>query len=120
MTRVGDALYRLLLRAFPASFRRRHGDEMQAQFQAQRQALRARPVALATLWVRAASDALWHGLTVRRESAGPIGGTSMAFVEDLRFAVRGFRRDRGVTAVIVIIQIRLGSACASAPEARAR
>jgi putative ABC transport system permease protein len=112
MTRFGDLLYRLLLRAFPASFRRRHGDEMQAQFEVQRQLLAARPVALAALWVLAAADALWHGVTLRRVDAKPahrsIGGTStggaaMALIEDLRFAIRGFRRDRSVTAVIVII-----------------
>ena len=33
MTGPGDALYRLLLRAFPPSFRLRHGDQMLAQFQ---------------------------------------------------------------------------------------
>lgn len=106
MTRFGDALYRLMLHAFPPSFRRRHGEQMLAQFQAQRQSLSTRPVALATLWIRAGADTLWHGLALRREGAArsrPIGGAAVAFSSDVRYAVRGLRRDRGVTAVIVTI-----------------
>jgi hypothetical protein len=126
MTWLGNAFYRLMLRAFPSSFRRRHSEQMLAQFQAQRQSLRTRPLALATLWARAAVDALWPGLALRREvavsthratsrsrqargwtaaskSSRSIGGTAMAFIHDLRYAVRGFRRDRGVTAIIVTI-----------------
>ena len=104
MTSVGDVLYRVLLRAFPAAFRGRHGAQMLGQFQAQRASLRGRPVALASLWLRAAVDTVWHGLVLRREdgAAARVRGTG-AVVQDLRYAVRGLNRDRGVTVTIVAI-----------------
>jgi len=43
MIRPDDAIYRLLLRAFPAPYRRRLGDAMLAQMPAQRRALHGRP-----------------------------------------------------------------------------
>ena len=104
MTRPGDALYRLLLRAFPPSFRLRHGDQMLTQFRAQRAAVRGRPVALLKLWARAIADALAHGLSVRRELAARDRRPRANLVgAGLRDAARRLRRDRGVTAVIVAI-----------------
>ena len=103
MTPFGDALYRLLLRAFPPAFRRRHGEQMLAQFQAQRAALRSRPLARLSLWRRALVDALVHGMTVRREQSARDRGRALPFGADLRDAARRLRRDPGVTAIIVAI-----------------
>jgi predicted permease len=104
MTSIGDALYRLMLRAFPSPFRRRHGERMLEQFQAQRASLRGRPVALAGLWLRIAVDALWHGLLLRREAGATARlGVAGAVVQDVRYAIRAFRRERGVTITIVAI-----------------
>ncbi|HET9370224.1 MAG TPA: ABC transporter permease, partial [Vicinamibacterales bacterium] len=106
MTRLGDALYRVVLIAFPRQFRRHHGEAMAAQFRARREALAGRPVALAALWTRAMGDALWHGISVRRERR--LDGSRLSrlpgerFRQDLRFAWRGIVRDRGVTAVVVL------------------
>jgi putative ABC transport system permease protein len=103
-----DALYRLILVAFPLDFRRRHGADMQAHFRAQRTALAGRPLVLAALWVHAIVDAVANGLTVRR------GGSTTArnrrlhwnpaeqFLKDLQYAARGLRRDRGMTTVVVL------------------
>ncbi len=65
MTRLGDVAYRLILRAFPTAFRRRHGADMIQQFGEQRRAVRGRPLQIAILWLRAVSDALGHGLALR-------------------------------------------------------
>ena len=105
MTRLGDALYRMLLLAFPSSFRRRHGVAMLDQFRQQRGLTRGRPVAAVTLWFRAASDAVRHGLAVRREARRYrwFGGSRMTMLDDVRHAARGWRRAPAVAATIVTI-----------------
>lgn len=86
-------LYPLLLRCFPASFRRRFGDDMAALF-ADRHAAARRlgRTAVALLWIRTIADVVRHGLSerlaVRRTHA-----TSLAGVwHDVGFAVRSLRR----------------------------
>jgi hypothetical protein len=78
MSRIGDAVYRVVLRLFPSAFRMRRGQDMTMHFARQREALRGRPLALAELWIRALLDALWHGL-----------GQRIVF----SFALREFRLD---------------------------
>lgn len=53
---------------------------MLAQFQAQRVSLRGRPVALASLWLRAAVDTVWHGLVLRREDGAAARSRSAGIV----------------------------------------
>ena len=104
---VGDAVYRLVLAAFPANFRARYALDMETQFRAQRLRLRRRPVALTMLWARAVADALANGFALRR-GRPPSGGRRSrrmpgeTFLQDLRYAARGLRRDRAVTAVVVL------------------
>jgi predicted permease len=105
---LADGLYRLALVAFPRDFRRRHGADMQAQFRAQRALLARRPLALAALWIRAMLDAVANGLAVRRGRSAPAGDRRLRrmpgerLLQDVRYAARGLRRDRGVTAVVVL------------------
>jgi predicted permease len=103
MTRLGDALYRLILRMFPRTFRQHHGDAMLEQFRAQRAALGGRPVAIAGLWLRAMFDALRHGIAQRFEertrrsvlrSVGDWAG-------DLRKSVRTLRRQPAFTLTAI-------------------
>jgi hypothetical protein len=111
MTTPGDALYRLILRAFPRSFRERYGRPMEAQFRAQRASLGFGPDRRVLLWARAIVDAIVHGWAVRRD-AYVAGRTSrptpalarawLAFPQDLRFACRGLLRARAMTTVIVL------------------
>ena len=110
MIRAGDALYRLILRVFPAAFRRRHGEAMIAQFRAQRRALGSRPRALSALWVRAIADAGAHGLACRLESGHPRGGDLMtALRHDLWHAWRTLWRRRGATlAIVLVLAIGIG------------
>jgi predicted permease len=63
--RRGDAIYRLMLRLFPETFRRRHESDMVEQFAEQRRACSGHPLRTSKLWVRAASDVLRHGLALR-------------------------------------------------------
>jgi hypothetical protein len=106
--RLADAIYRVILLSFPSSFRQRHGAGMREQFHAQRTLLRRRPLALAALWARSAGDAMWHGLALRRhrdDRSQPGRRSAMltgAFMQDVRYAVRGLGRARGLTTVIVL------------------
>ncbi|HUF46360.1 MAG TPA: ABC transporter permease [Vicinamibacterales bacterium] len=111
MTRLGDAFYRFILLAFPARFRRRHGDAMVTQFRAQRRAVRGRPVAAATLWARALVDAARHGLTARVD--GPFRGLrgvsgpdrfapADVLAQDVRNGLRSLARSRGFVALSVL------------------
>lgn len=111
MTRLGDALYRLVLLAFPRPFRQRYARQMADQFRAQRASLGTAPLARFVLWTRATFDALSHGSAVRREAyaAGlavrrrSIAASAwLALPQDVRFAARGLARARGLTIVIVL------------------
>jgi predicted permease len=85
-------VYRLLLRCFPASFRRRFGDDMAALF-ADRHAAARRlgRTAVAMLWIRTIADVVGHGLSERR-AVRRTEGTSLAGVwQDVGFALRSSR-----------------------------
>jgi predicted permease len=110
MTRIGDALYRLVLLVFPAAFRRRHGDAMLAQFRAQRRAVGGRPVALGALWLRGVLDATQHGLACRLERRPSFGGHHLrALPEDLWQTWRGMASRPGATiATVIVLAIGIG------------
>ena len=110
MSRVGAALYRLILLAFPAAFRRRHGAAMVAQFSAQRRAVRGRPLALAALWLRGVLDATTHGLACRLESRRSPGGHRMhALRQDVWQTWRGIVSRPGATiATVLVLAIGIG------------
>jgi len=107
MRGLGDGVYRLLLYTFPASFRRRHGVRMLEQFRDQRRLTHGRPVAATTLWIQAVADAVRHGLAVRRDARRRprFAGTRSTMIDDIRYAVRGWRREPAVTAIIVLILV---------------
>ncbi|MEZ5320461.1 MAG: ADOP family duplicated permease, partial [Vicinamibacterales bacterium] len=112
-----DACYRVCLFAFPRAFRDRHGAAMTAEFARQRAAIGRRPLALVRLWIRAAGDALWHGMSVRREApsrgaparssrTGRAGWPSVrleAWWHDLRYGARSLRRTPGLSLAVVLI-----------------
>ncbi|HET9371317.1 MAG TPA: ABC transporter permease [Vicinamibacterales bacterium] len=120
---LGDAIYRVLLFAFSGDTRRRTGDDMALQFADERRQLAGRPIALLRLWVRAAADALWHGLLdragVRTTLSFPVRSTNMdelrpgrvsrgaaflreAITRDVRLAVRRLRLAPGFTLVAAL------------------
>ena len=119
--RPGDALYRLLLRAFPPHIRDAHGEDMVRAFALQRR-LTGGSIALVSLWVRACVDAMRHGIGARwrraevttphRRGLGAASRRSAQFLleaswRDARFAVRGLSRTPTVT-VVAIIALALG------------
>jgi putative ABC transport system permease protein len=104
MTRLGDACYRLVLLAFPPSFRRRHGPAMLEQFRAQRRAVQGRPMAIASLWLRALVDGLRHGIACRIETPRVNGGDTVRTIrQDLRHTWRVIRSRPGATAATVMV-----------------
>jgi predicted permease len=114
--RLGNALYRFLLRAFPPHIRDAHGEDMVRTFALHRRHTRGR-VALVLLWVSASVDAIRHGLGARlrrtevtahhRQLPGTATRASVWFLlevlwRDVRFAIRGLSRTPTVTAVAII------------------
>ncbi len=106
MRPLGDWCYRLILLAFPAEFRRRHGLAMLEQFREQRGQCGRRRLALAGLWLRAVGDALRHGLALRWERSPLKPGFRPTmrgrWLADIRDAVRLVARRPATTAVSVI------------------
>ena len=109
---IGSAIYRALLRAFPADVRAERGDEMARQFDDERRACARRPLALAALWLRAAVDALWHGLLERWSVAAPVSErasrTTMTFTDP---AASGSTRLRTMThwPAALVADLRIGA-----------
>jgi predicted permease len=116
MTRLGDAVYRLMLRLFPAAFRRRHASDMVAQFAEQRRALSGRPLDGSILWARAVSDVLRHGLALRatafkargavacvRSNLHRIWRHALPRKTEIRQALRSLRRSPWYSLTVVTV-----------------
>ncbi len=115
---VTDRRYRWLLRLYPRAFRERYGAEMAADAAAMLAAAprRRRPA----LWAGLARDALVQALAVRRERRAETraarrdrpfhsqGEHMHSIVQDLKLAMRGFVRQPGFTAS-VILTLALGT-----------
>ncbi len=86
-----DRMYRWLLRAFPAEFRGDFGDQMTEDFRDQRAEAVSRR-SLARIWLRTTVD------IVRRAPREHLD----VLVRDAGYAVRLFRRRRGMTACALI------------------
>src|SRR5580693_6276124 len=83
-------MYRALLHLYPASWQAEYATEMCAVFD-RRRLLATNFVALALLWVDALADLLWNSAAVHLD----------LFRQDVRYAMRAFRRTPGfaITAV---------------------
>jgi predicted permease len=116
MMRLQDRAYQLVLCAFPAAFRRRHGAEMAEHFAYRRSIVAARPMAAGWLWMRALSDALGNGLALRLADLN-LPKLAAALVStlgrgirpmtprnsDLRQALRSLRKSPWYSATVVAV-----------------
>jgi putative ABC transport system permease protein len=98
--------YRLLLFAFPAEMRREFGDEMAAMFASQIDGTPSRGGRV-RLWIRAVADALSNGAAVRfagtpRPRRFRWRSLMRAFVHDVKYALRRFAGQPGLTFVVVL------------------
>lgn len=96
----------LLLRAFPRSFRERHGPAMTATFMEAWRVVADAPLRTRALfWTRTASDHVVQGLAVRMSGGGVLQAsraTGVGFATDLLLAVRALRRAPGFVALVVV------------------
>lgn len=97
-------MYRLLLRAFPREFRRQFGTDMTALFaERRRDARRAGAGQYLAFWSRTLIDITRHGVAERRAMKRKRGESPMrSFFQDMRFALRLFRRRPGLSATAVM------------------
>jgi putative ABC transport system permease protein len=115
-------IYRLCLLLFPRPFRERFGQDMAEVFaDRRRQARRRGRMAVAALWVRTLADVLAHGWAERRaERRRSRDGRGrwipmllQTLVQDVRHALRAFRR-RPAVAAIALATLALGIGANSA------
>ena len=108
-------LYRLLLLLYPAQFRRRYGDELEAVFAAERREPRhAGASGFFLFWIRILPDLVVTALRQRaahlradrldvpRLPSAPERSEMDTVLQDIRYAVRTFARRPGFTAVAVV------------------
>jgi predicted permease len=84
--------YRVLLLLYPASFRAQYGRELESLF-ALRLRAASNPIALCLFWMETIKDVLTNAL----ETHGDI------LTQDVKYAVRGFRRAPGFVATAVLV-----------------
>ena len=106
-------VYRLLLLAFPASFRDRFGKDMTDVFADRlREARRKGRLAVAVLWLRSVADIAAHATAERRvahATATRSGGYMSGFGSDVVTALRGLIRRPGFTLAIgLMLAVGLG------------
>ncbi len=111
--RLSERIYRLLLRVYPPAYRRACGSDLTDFFRDRyREEFVARGwMGVVGLWVRSLADVLASGLaerwkSLRRSRRAGFDKTKENWVEtllqDVRYALRSFRKRPGFTAVIVV------------------
>lgn len=107
-------LARLLLRAYPPAFRRRHGADFLRFLERQRGEARYGAPILGAVryWVEVGGDALAGGFRARMDERRA-GGWTMGMGSEIRGSLRGLRRSPGfVGAVVATLGLGIGSATA--------
>jgi putative ABC transport system permease protein len=96
-------VYRLLLRLFPASFRREYGDEMSAVFERRRRDA-AGTGATVRLWIHAVLDVMTNAARVHGD----------VLQQDLRYTLRTLGRSPAFTATAILVSaLGLGATTAA-------
>ena len=104
-----NRVYRALLPLAPRRLRARHGDDMAVLFEERLAAARARGrAAAAAVWLRAISDLLQARLGALRPDRVPLTvyideRTTRMAGSDIRYAWRALLRQRGATALVVLM-----------------